>query len=132
VKPQRPYLLRALYDWILDSDETPYIVVDATLDGVRVPAEHVDDGKIVLNISPNAVRELEMHNDYVACSSRFAGKDFPIYLPIASVKAIYCKDRGLGMAFDDESASLQPQGSDSDAESEPADSSASGPTLRLV
>jgi stringent starvation protein B len=100
VKPQRPYLLRALYEWILDSDETPYIVVDATCEQVRVPLEYVEDGKIVLNISANAVREFEISNEYLACLSRFSGKEFSIYLPMESVKAIYCKDSGLGMAFD--------------------------------
>lgn len=142
MKSQRPYLLRALFDWILDSGETPYILVDATFDEVRVPTEHVKDGKIVLNISPNAVRELEMDNDYVACSSRFSGKDFPIYLPIASVKAIYCKDSGVGMAFDDKTPQLQSEDATS-AESESEEpqseekkthgsSSPSGPKLRLV
>ena len=99
---KRPYLLRALYDWIIDSDEVPYVLVDATIAGVEVPAEHVKDGQIVLNIGPNAVRDLQLGNDFVICNGRFGGRPFDLVLPMASIKAIYCKGSGDGLAFPDE------------------------------
>lgn len=102
MKPRRPYLLRALYEWILDSDEVPNILVDTEVDGVVVPAEYVQDGQIVLNISPNAVRDLSLGNEFVMCNGRFAGRNFEIMLPIESIRAIYCRDSGQGLAFEDE------------------------------
>lgn len=102
MKPRRPYLLRALYEWIVDSDEVPNILVDAEIDGVVVPNEHVRDGQIVLNISPQAVRNLNLGNDYVMCEGRFSGRSFELILPIESIRAIYCRDSGQGLAFDDE------------------------------
>ena len=102
MKRRRPYLLRALYEWIVDSGEVPNVVVDAEIDGVVVPSEHVRDGKIVLNISPQAVRNLSLGNDYVMCEGRFSGRSVELILPIESVRAIYCRDSGQGLAFDDE------------------------------
>ncbi len=105
MKPQRPYLLRALYDWIVDSGEIPYVLVDATVSEVAVPAEHVKDGQIVLNIGPNAVRDLSLGDDYVMCSGRFDGRVFEICLPMNSIKAIYSKDTAQGMVFPEETLS---------------------------
>jgi stringent starvation protein B len=102
VKRRRPYLLRALYEWIVDSGEVPNVLVDAEIDGVVVPSEHVRDGQIVLNISPQAVRNLSLGNDYVMCEGRFSGRSVELILPIKSVRAIYCRDSGQGLAFDDE------------------------------
>ena len=102
MKPQRPYLLRALYDWLIDSDDVPYVLVDATAEGVIVPTEHVKDGQIVLNLGPNAVRDLVLEQDYVMCSSRFGGRAFELYLPMASVRAIYGRDSQQGMVFPEE------------------------------
>ena len=99
MKPQRPYLLRALYDWIIDSDETPYVLVDATIKDVVVPLEYVEDGQIVLNMGPSAIRDLVLENEFVMFNSRFGGRAFEIVLPMQSVKAIYCKDTGEGMVF---------------------------------
>ena len=99
---RRPYLLRALYEWIVDSGEVPNVLVDAEIDGVVVPSEHVRDGQIVLNISPQAVRNLSLGNDYVMCEGRFSGRSVELILPIESVRAIYCRDSGQGLAFDDE------------------------------
>lgn len=101
-KPKRPYLLRALYDWIVDSELTPYVLVNANADGVSVPVEFVNDGKIVLNIAPHAVRELSLDQDAVACHCRFGGKPFAVYLPMGSIEAIYAKETGEGMAFEAE------------------------------
>ena len=102
MKPRRPYLLRALYEWILDSDEVPNILVDTEVAGVIVPKEYVQDGQIVLNISPTAVKDLSLGNDYVMCFGRFSGRNFEIVLPIESIRAIYCRDSGQGLAFEDE------------------------------
>ncbi|MEM7096887.1 MAG: ClpXP protease specificity-enhancing factor SspB [Pseudomonadota bacterium] len=104
MKPQRPYLLRALYDWIVDSGEVPYILVDATVDGVVVPTEHIQDGKIVLNIGPNAIRDLHIGDDYVMCNGRFDGRVFELCMPMLSVNAIYSKDTAQGMVFPEENA----------------------------
>lgn len=102
MKPRRPYLLRALYEWIVDCDEVPNILVDTEVEGVVVPTEYVQDGQIVLNISPSAVRDLSLGNEFVMCSGRFAGRSFEIALPIESIRAIYCRDSGQGLAFEDE------------------------------
>jgi len=102
-KPKRPYLLRALYQWAVDSDLTPYVLVDAEVPGVVVPSEYVDDGKIVLNLSPSAVRNLVIDEHAVVCDSRFGGRPFALYLPMASLRAIYAKETGEGMRFEAES-----------------------------
>lgn len=101
-KPKRPYLLRALYDWIVDSGLTPYVLVDAAEQGVTVPTGYVKDGKIVLNVAPHAVREFFLDDAALACSCRFDGQPFAVYLPMASIQAIYAKETGEGMAFEAE------------------------------
>ena len=138
MKPRRPYLLRALYEWILDSDEVPNILVDTEVAGVIVPTEYVQDGQIVLNISPTAVKDLSLGNDYVMCFGRFSGRNFEIVLPIESIRAIYCRDSGQGLAFEDEAFDAQSEDkavtepSKSDGDKKPEDKNGSGPTLRLV
>ena len=101
-RPKRPYLLRALYDWIVDSQLTPYLLVTVDSEAVQVPAEYVSEGKIVLNVSPMAVRDLDLGIDVVSFSGRFGGKPFPVYVPIAKVLAVYAKESGEGMMFDPE------------------------------
>ncbi len=101
-RPKRPYLLRALYDWIVDSELTPYVLVNANADGVVVPSGFVSDGKIVLNVAPHAVRELAIDENAVACHCRFGGNPFAVYLPMGSIEAIYAKETGEGMAFEAE------------------------------
>jgi stringent starvation protein B len=110
-KPKRPYLLRALYDWIVDSDLTPYVLVNAGVDGVAVPADFVENGRIVLNVAPHAVRDLTLDNAAVACQCRFRGQPYAVYLPIRSIEAIYAKETGEGMAFDAETFPDPPDGS---------------------
>ena len=102
MKPQRPYLVRELYDWIVDSGEVPHLLVDAEVEGVVVPTEHVQDGQIVLNIGPNAVRDLQLGDEYVMFSGRFSGVAMELVLPMQSIRAIYCRDSGEGMAFPEE------------------------------
>lgn len=101
-KPKRPYLLRALYDWIVDSELTPYVLVNAAAAGVNVPADYVKDGKIVLNVAPHAVRDLAMDDRALACECRFGGRPFSVYLPMPSIEAIYARETGEGMAFEAE------------------------------
>ena len=93
----RPYLLRALYEWIADNGLTPHILVDATKPGVRVPAHAVKDGRIVLNIAARAVGHLQMDNDDVRFSARFGGVSHAVIVPIDAVLAIYARENGQGM-----------------------------------
>ncbi len=96
--PQQPYLLRALYEWCVDSGYTPYVNVrvDAR---TRVPTAFVRDGQIVLNIGPNAVRNLQMDNEWVSFSARFGGVAHEILVPVGNVVAIYARETGEGMVF---------------------------------
>ena len=98
----RPYLLRAFYEWIVDNNATPYVVVNADFPQVMVPREYVDNGRIVLNISPGAVRSLLLANDHVEFNARFAGVPHDIYVPMRAVSAIYAKENGRGMVFKDD------------------------------
>lgn len=97
--PSRPYLLRAFYEWIVDNDATPYIVVNAELPGVNVPQDYIENGKIVLNIAPDAVRALSLANDHVEFNARFVGVPHDIYVPMRAISAIYAKENGRGMVF---------------------------------
>ncbi len=98
----RPYLLRAFYDWILDNDFTPYIVIDTLDPDVTVPQEYVENGRIVLNISPVSIEDLLIANDHLGFNARFGGVPYCIYSPISSIEAIYAKENGRGMVFKDE------------------------------
>lgn len=102
MSPTRPYLVRAFYDWIIDNGMTPYLLVDARVAGVRVPAAYVKDGRIVLNVAPAAVTDLDLGVDAVIFGARFAGVAQTICLPVASIMAIYARENGQGMFFSDE------------------------------
>ena len=104
--PNRPYLLRAYYDWLLDNDLTPHIVVDAYVKGTQVPQQYVKDGQIVLNIAMSAVLNLEMNNHFVEFNARFGGVPHHIVLPMAAIVAIYARENGAGTVFDMEDAYL--------------------------
>ena len=97
---QRPYLLRALNDWIVDSGFTPHVLVDATQQGVRVPPSAVSDGRVVLNISPTAVRYLDIGVDGIAFEARFGGVAQTVLAPLEAILAIYARENGAGMAFE--------------------------------
>jgi len=99
MKPSRPYLVAGLYDWILDNDCTPYIVVDAEVKGVMVPEQFVQDGQIVLNITPGAVRDLSLQGDAISFNARFGGVPMNVYVPYVALLAIYAKENGMGMGF---------------------------------
>ncbi|HDS1113866.1 TPA: ClpXP protease specificity-enhancing factor, partial [Pluralibacter gergoviae] len=102
--PRRPYLLRAFYEWLLDNQLTPHLVVDVTLPDVRVPMEYARDGQIVLNIAPRAVGNLELSNDEVRFSARFGGVPRQVSVPLAAVLAIYARENGAGTMFEPEAA----------------------------
>jgi stringent starvation protein B len=95
----RPYLLRAFYEWIVDNNCTPYLVVDATFSGVKVPTQFVQNGQIVLNVTPSAVGNLQLANDAVTFNARFGGQPFALYIPVNAVLAIYAKENGAGTVF---------------------------------
>jgi len=98
----KPYLIRAIHEWALDNGFTPQILVATELDQVVVPWEHVKDNRIVLNIHPQSVKYLEMGNDYLMCTARFSGKPFEITVPVYAVKAIYARENGQGIVFQEE------------------------------
>ncbi|EOS95587.1 ClpXP protease specificity-enhancing factor [Erwinia tracheiphila] len=99
---RRPYLLRALYDWLLDNQLTPHLVVDINLPGVMVPLEYARDGQIVLNIAPRAVGDLQLGNDEVTFNARFGGVPRQVSVPLAAVMAIYARENGAGTMFEPE------------------------------
>lgn len=111
--PQRPYLYRALHEWMSDNGHTPQIVVDAKHDGTIVPLEFVNDGRIVLNISYAATQDLVLGNDAVEFQARFGGNPFDVSVPAAAVLAIYARETGEGMVF----AENPPAGEADDGES---------------
>jgi len=104
----RPYLLRAMYDWITDNGLTPYLLVDARQPGVQVPAFAIKDGKVVLNIAMRAVDALDLGDDRIRFQARFSGASHALSIPLVAVEAIYAQENGQGMMLpaDDIEASL--------------------------
>ena len=102
----RPYQIRALYDWLVDNEMTPYLLVDAERESVQVPSRYVEEGRIVLNVSPTAVRDLVLGNDLIAFEARFGGSAFAISLPPDAVLGVYARENGKGMLFPDEGSTL--------------------------
>jgi len=125
LSPRRPYLLRAFYEWLLDNQLTPHLVVDITLPGVQVPLEYARDGQIVLNIAPRAVGNLELTNDEVRFNARFGGVPRQVYVPLAAVLAIYARENGAGTMFEPEA------GYDADAE-DFSEESTSEPVMQVI
>ncbi|HEV3010383.1 MAG TPA: ClpXP protease specificity-enhancing factor, partial [Burkholderiales bacterium] len=113
--PQKPYLLRALFEWCVDNGYTPHLAVKVD-SRAQVPAEYVKGGEITLNISPNAVHKLQMGNELIEFSARFGGVARQISLPVTNVYALYARETGHGMTFDVEGPK---SGAQSKAESEP-------------
>ncbi len=99
---RRPYLIRAMHEWMVDNGQTPHIVVDATAGGMEVPAAHVKDGRIILNISHSATKGLILGNEILAFEARFSGAPYPIQLPVSAVLGIYARETGQGMIFSDD------------------------------
>lgn len=105
---QKPYLIRAIHQWLLDNACTPYVLVNTLHDGVQVPLDYVRDNRIVLNIAPDAIRDLHMDNAWISFSARFAGKPMDVFIPVAAVQAIYGKENNEGMFFPDETPTTPP------------------------
>lgn len=123
----RPYLIRAIYQWIVDNGLTPYILVDASDESMVIPRQYVEDGKIVLNIAPMAVRNLTLGNDEISFSARFGGQPMDVAIPVSYVLATYARENGQGMMFQDEEGQQPPPSSGGD------DNKDSGrPSLRVV
>lgn len=123
----RPYLIRAIYQWIVDNGLTPYILVDASDESMVIPRQYVEDGKIVLNIAPMAVRNLTLGNDEISFSARFGGQPMDVAIPVSYVLATYARENGQGMMFQDEEGKQPPPSSGGD------DNKDSGrPSLRVV
>ncbi len=117
----RPYLVRALYEWIVDNDCTPHLLVNAEFPGVRVPPGYANDGQIVLNVSPSAVRNLHMDNEAVSFEGRFGGVAHILYIPTGAMLAIYARENGQGMVFE-----LEPPVEGEEAEAGPEDDGPEG------
>ncbi len=124
----RPYLIRAIYEWIVDNDLTPYILVDADRDDLVIPRQYVQDGRIVLNLRPEAVVNLLMGNEELSFQARFSGAPMQVSIPINAVLAIYAKETGKGMIFDEETdGETPPPGPASKPQEKPK-----RPTLKVV
>ncbi len=106
---QKPYLIRAIYEWLLDNQQTPYLFVNAEVEGVQVPQEYVKDGKIVLNIDPGAVRNFQADNEWISFSARFSGRAMDLFIPVQAVESIYGKESQQGMLFPSEPTPPAPE-----------------------
>ena len=100
LSPTRPYMARAIYEWIVDNNLTPYLLVDATRPNTLVPEQFIQDGQIVLNIVPHAVHALNIGNEAISFSARFGGVSRDLYVPIEAVLGIYARENGQGLFFD--------------------------------
>ena len=101
----RPYLMRAMYEWIVDNNLTPYLLLNAGEPDVQVPVEHINNGKIILNMDPSAVQDLDMSGTEVSFNARFSGKPTWICVPVSAALAIYARENGRGMVFNDDDES---------------------------
>jgi len=126
----RPYLLRAIYEWIVDNGLTPYLLVNASVENVVVPTEFVSNGKIILNVAPAAVKDLEIGNDEVHFNARLSGNPMYVCVPMDAAMAIYAKENGRGMVFTDDS-DMPPDPDNTGGDDDKALKSKQ-PTLRVV
>jgi stringent starvation protein B len=133
----KPYLLRAIYEWIVDNNTTPHVVIFADNPQVIVPQQFVEEGRIILNISPTAAKDLLIDNDGISFSARFGGKPYNVYSPMEAVLALYASENSQGMSFELDEFDLPPDDnppepprprSNNTKSSKPA----SRPTLKVV
>ncbi|TEW51424.1 ClpXP protease specificity-enhancing factor [Psychromonas sp. RZ5] len=130
---QRPYLLRAFYNWIVDSECTPHIIVDASLPNVEVPVQFVENGKIVLNIAPESVVAFELNDDALSFNARFSGQPMQIYVPLYAIEGIYARENGAGTIFPEEPAyKLATTQADASDSKKSDDDKPKRPTLTVV
>jgi stringent starvation protein B len=128
----RPYLIRAVYDWILDNNLTPYLLVNADVDHAILPQEYIEDGKIVLNLNPSAINDLQLGNDYIMFNARFSGKAMEINVPIVSVLSIYARENGQGMMFNENDNTPPPSSPDGNSTSSDNLKKPRKPQLKVV
>ena len=132
----RPYLVRALYEWIVDNDCTPHMLVNSEFPAVQVPEGFSSDGQIVLNVSPSAVRSLHMDNNVVKFEGRFGGVPHTLFVPIGAILGIYARENGQGMVFEVESSLAEdeePEGPDDQGPPDDEPPRPSGrPSLKVV
>lgn len=126
MKTSRPYLVRAIFEWINDNDCTPHILVDANYKGVNVPRDKVTDGQIVFNIGPSAAVSLILDNNCIRFTARFNGVPQDIYIPVMAVMGIYARENGQGMVFDMEVSEPDPTPEEAPAPVRPR------PTLKVI
>ncbi|MFY7698580.1 MAG: ClpXP protease specificity-enhancing factor [Legionella sp.] len=124
---KKPYLIRAYYDWIVDNNLTPYLLVNAEVAGVSVPEEYINSGRIVLNISPNATRGLHLENDKILFTARFSGVATQILVGMHAVLALYAKENGEGIEFAIDENDLPPSPSNTEKQN-----GRGKPSLKLV
>ncbi|MEJ1340934.1 MAG: ClpXP protease specificity-enhancing factor [Candidatus Sedimenticola sp. (ex Thyasira tokunagai)] len=127
----RPYLIRALYEWLVDNQLTPHLLVEAGGEDITVPQQFVEDGRIVLNIGPTAVQGLELGNDYISFNARFAGSPMDVLVPPTAVLGIYARENGQGMLFPEEEEYAGSGDATDDDDPEPTPPR-SRPTLKVV
>ena len=132
MSPSRPYLVNALNEWILDNNCTPYVLVDASLPGVQVPQDYINNGQIVLNISPTAVQGLTINGDGLSFSARFGGVPMTIYVPVVAILAIYARENGQGMVFGSEAGAPDPEDPTPPPQQPDPEPSGSRPSLKEV
>ena len=129
---QRPYLVRAMHEWMSDNGKTPHVVLDATMPGVLVPPQHVKDGKITLNCSLNATRNLIIGNEQIEFETRFGGQSQVVFAPMEAVLGIYARESGEGMLFTEPHDDAE-DGTDGDQPPDPPEPGPAGPpNLRVV
>jgi stringent starvation protein B len=132
VRSRRPYLLRAMHEWISDSNQTPHIVVDASLEGVEVPRQYVQGGKIILNVSSNATSMLSLGNDVVRFRARFGAATYDVSVPIVAVLGIYARETGQGMIFSEADTPPQPPAPPSEPAPPTTEGKRAKPTLKVI
>lgn len=126
----RPYLLRALYQWVLDNQCTPHVLIDASMAGVQVPPSVVKDGQVVLNISPTAVAHLDLGNDALSLNARFGGVSHRVHAPVGAILALYARENGQGMMFPPEPAENQTEDNEDVTGEQSAEAEAAKPPVR--
>ena len=133
VRSRRPYLLRAMHEWISDCNQTPHILVDASQPGVEVPRQYVQGGKIILNVSSSATSMLSLGNDVVRFRARFGATTYDVHVPIGAVLGIYARETGQGMIFSEADAPPpQPPPTPADPGTSSSTDTKRKPTLKVV
>lgn len=116
---RRPYLIRAMYEWVIDNGLSPHLLVATDVEGVVVPPGYEQEGKLTLNVSPRAVRSLNLGNDWISFSARFGGQGMEVGIPPRAVLAVYARENGEGMLFGEVEAPPDDPGPPDDDEPKP-------------